>query len=63
LLDGQLQEVEAAVKQIDQRELPAYNSALEKADVSRITVVPDGGPSQEEESKQPDNDSGDEDGD
>jgi hypothetical protein len=59
LLDGQLQAVEMAVKQIDQQELPAYNSVLEKAGVSRITVVPDGGPSQEEDSKPPAKDSDD----
>jgi photosystem II stability/assembly factor-like uncharacterized protein len=59
LLDGQLQAVEMAVKQIDQQELPAYNSVLGKAGVSRITVVPDGGPSQEEDSKPPAKDSDD----
>jgi hypothetical protein len=53
LLDDQLQAVETAVKQTDQRELPAYNSVIEKANVSRITVVPDGGPSQEEDATKP----------
>jgi photosystem II stability/assembly factor-like uncharacterized protein len=59
LLDGQLESVETAVKQIDQQELPVYNSVLEKANISRITVVPGGGPSQEEGSKPSENDSDD----
>jgi hypothetical protein len=58
-LDGQLQAVEAAVKQIDQRELPAYNSTLEKGDISRITVVPGGGPPADEGSNQPKDDNAD----
>jgi photosystem II stability/assembly factor-like uncharacterized protein len=59
LLDGQLQAVETAVKQIDERELPTYNSELAKASIARVTVVPRGGSSSQEDTSKPTEDSDD----
>ncbi|MGA7524300.1 MAG: hypothetical protein WBW84_17750 [Acidobacteriaceae bacterium] len=42
-LDTQLRNVDAAVKHIDDADLPAYNALLARNNVQRITVVPNGG--------------------
>jgi photosystem II stability/assembly factor-like uncharacterized protein len=40
LLDGQLQAVQAALKEIESNAVPGYNAAMSKAGVSLITSVP-----------------------
>ncbi len=59
LLDKQLDDVAAALKQIDDRDTSAYNATLAKSGIARITTVPDGGSTPDEVSDDSSTGSGD----